>query len=375
MNASKTKWVRLGNYIERSMVNNSELKYGPEHIVGVTSKGTFAPTKAQTIDIDLKPYKLVNNGDFVYNPSRFNIGSIAYRTQGFCIVSHLYVVFRLTEYGKKYFNPEFLYMYMYRKEFFRMVDYLNFGSQRPEFNFFELSDIRVPLPPIEVQRELVDTYNGLKALAEQNEAMISRLTAACQAYIVDCRDKYPSVKVEEYLSVDDITNSENRDLEFLGININKEFMPTTATIEGLNKQKYKVLTKGRFVFSGMQTGRDVAIRVGLYSDDTDALISPAYTTFSVAKDKYNKLLPEYLFLQFKRAESDRLGWFYSDSSIRSNLDWGRFCEFQIPLPPIDVQQAIVDVYHCMERAKRIAATAREKLKTLCPALVQRAVHS
>ena len=55
-------------------VNNSELKYGPEHIVGVTSKGTFAPTKAQTIDIDLKPYKLVNNGDFVYNPSRFNIG-------------------------------------------------------------------------------------------------------------------------------------------------------------------------------------------------------------------------------------------------------------------------------------------------------------
>ena len=375
MNASKTKWVRLGNYIERSMVNNSELKYGPEHIVGVTSKGTFAPTKAQTIDIDLKPYKLVNNGDFVYNPSRFNIGSIAYRTQGFCIVSHLYVVFRLTEYGKKYFNPEFLYMYMYRKEFFRMVDYLNFGSQRPEFNFFELSEIRVPLPPIEVQRELVDTYNGLKALAEQNEAMISRLTAACQAYIVDCRDKYPSVKVGEYLSVDDITNSENRDLEFLGININKEFMPTTATIEGLNKQKYKVLTKGRFVFSGMQTGRDVAIRVGLYSDDTDALISPAYTTFSVAKDKYNKLLPEYLFLQFKRAESDRLGWFYSDSSIRSNLDWGRFCEFQIPLPPIDVQQAIVDVYHCMERAKRIAATAREKLKTLCPALVQRAAHS
>lgn len=375
MNASKTKWVRLGNYIKRSMVNNSELKYGPEHIVGVTSKGTFAPTKAQTIDIDLKPYKLVNNGDFVYNPSRFNIGSIAYRTQGFCIVSHLYVVFRLTEYGKKYFNPEFLYMYMYRKEFFRMVDYLNFGSQRPEFNFFELSEIRVPLPPIEVQRELVDTYNGLKALAEQNEAMISRLTAACQAYIVDCRDKYPSVKVGEYLSVDDITNSENRDLEFLGININKEFMPTTATIEGLNKQKYKVLTKGRFVFSGMQTGRDVAIRVGLYSDDTDALISPAYTTFSVAKDKYNKLLPEYLFLQFKRAESDRLGWFYSDSSIRSNLDWGRFCEFQIPLPPIDVQQAIVDVYHCMERAKRIAATAREKLKTLCPALVQRAVHS
>ena len=43
--------------------------------------------------------------------------------------------------------------------------------------------------------------------------------------------------------------------------------------------------------------------------------------------------------------------------------------------PIDVQQAIVDVYRCLERAKYIASQAREKLKTLCPALVQRAAHS
>lgn len=135
------------------------------------------------------------------------------------------------------------------------------------------------------------------------------------------------------------------------------------------------MRKGRFVFSGMQTGRDMAIRVGLYNSEEPALISPAYVTFSVSKDKRDKILPEYLNLQFKRSESDRLGWFYSDGSIRSNLDWNRFCEFQIPLPPIDVQQAIVDVYHCMERTKQIATTAREKLKTLCPALVQRAAHS
>lgn len=375
MSANETKWVRLGDYIDRSMVNNSDLKYDSEHIEGVTSKGEFAPTKAQTIDINLKPYKLVNNGDFVYNPSRFNIGSIAYRKQGFCIVSHLYVVFKLTEYGKKYFHPEFLYLYIYRKEFFRMIDYLNFGSQRPEFNFFELSDIMVPLPPIEVQRELVDTYNGLKSLAEQNEALIPRLSAACQAYIMDCQAKYPSVSLGEYIEVDEEQNINDEDLPFMGINIQKEFMPTNANTDGLKKNKYLIMRKGRFVFSGMQTGRDIAIRVGLYNSDKPALVSPAYITFSVSKDKRDRILPEYLNLQFKRSESDRLGWFYSDGSIRSNLDWDRFCEFQIPLPPIDVQQAIVDVYHCMERAKQIATTAREKLKTLCPALVQRAVHS
>lgn len=34
MGASKTKWVRLGDYIERSMANNFDLKYGSEHIEG-----------------------------------------------------------------------------------------------------------------------------------------------------------------------------------------------------------------------------------------------------------------------------------------------------------------------------------------------------
>ena len=75
MNASSVRWVRLGDYIERSMVNNSDLKYGPELIEGVNSDGVFCESRANTIDINLKPYKIVNNGDFVYNPSRLNLGS------------------------------------------------------------------------------------------------------------------------------------------------------------------------------------------------------------------------------------------------------------------------------------------------------------
>ena len=80
-----------------------------------------------------------------------------------------------------------------------MIEYLNFGSQRPEFNFFELSDIVIPLPSIEVQQELVNTYNGLKALAEQNEALIEPLSKACEAFIVDCKSKYDEVELGEYM--------------------------------------------------------------------------------------------------------------------------------------------------------------------------------
>ena len=371
----KVKWVRLEDYIEVYDRKNTNGKTYPFY--GINKDKTFMPTVADTNELDNTKYKIVSKGVFVFSGMQTGrdicIRITVYDEGTPILVSPAYTTFKVKDSNE--ILPIYLFLQFNRFEMDRYGWFLSDGSIRSNLDWSRFCDIKIPLPSIEVQCELVAIYNGLKTLAEQNEALIPRLSAACQAYIVDCCVKYPSVKLGEYISVDDITNSENRDLEFLGININKEFMPTSATTEGLNKQKYKVLTKGRFVFSGMQTGRDVAIRIGLYSEDADALISPAYTTFSIAKDKHDKLLPEYLFLQFNRTESDRLGWFYSDGSIRSNLDWSRFCEFQIPLPSLDVQQAIVDVYHCMERAQYIASQAREKLKTLCPALVQRAAHS
>ena len=97
--------IRLGDYIERSTINNKDLKYGVDLIVGVNSQGVFTPPKGNTDGVNLKPYKIVENGAFVYNPTRLELGSIAYRTEGLCIVSHLYMVFYLTDEGKKIIDP------------------------------------------------------------------------------------------------------------------------------------------------------------------------------------------------------------------------------------------------------------------------------
>lgn len=370
-----TKWVRLGDYIEQ--YDKKNIGGHPYPFFGINKDKTFMPTVADTNELDNTKYKVVEKGIFVFSGMQTGrdvcIRIAVYDSENPILVSPAYTTFKVID--SNIIDPVYLFLQFNRGESDRYGWFLSDGSIRSNLDWDRFCDIQIPLPSIEVQRELVEVYNGLKQLAEQNEALLPRLSAACHAYIVDCRDKYPSVPLGECIKIDDTVNSENRDLPFLGININKEFMPTSATTEGLKKAKYKVLTKGRFVFSGMQTGRDVAIRVGLYSKASDGLISPADTTFSISKDKDAILLSEFLMLQFNRSESDRLGWFYSDGSVRSNLDWPRFCDFQIPLPPIEVQQAIVDVYQCAERAKKIAAEARERLKTLCPALAQRAAHS
>lgn len=150
----------------------------------------------------------------------------------------------------------------------------------------------------------------------------------------------------------------------LGLNKDKEFMPTAANTESVDLSKYKVVKKGRFAFSGMQTGRDKCIRIGMYDiDSEDAVISPAYTTFEVnTSDVIN---PTYLFMLFNSKERDRLGWFCSDSSIRSNLDWNRFCDFDLALPPINIQQKYVDIYNAMVANQKCYEDSLEDLKLAC----------
>jgi len=334
MNASSVRWVRLGDYIERSMVNNSDLKYGPELIEGVNSDGVFCESRANTIDINLKSYKIVNNGDFVYNPSRLNLGSLAYRTTGMCIVSHLYVVFRLNELGKRYFLPDFLYMYFKRNEFLRLVTFLNLGSQRPEFNFYDMSEIRVPMPTLDIQHEVVATYNGLKSLAEQNEALIKPISNACEAFIVNCKSLYPEVEIGEYiLACDERNNFGKYQLDNLrGISTDKQFIETKANMDGVSLSSYKVVKPNEFAYVADTSRRGDKIAMELNSGESAILISSIYTSFRC--NDINKLLPEYLYLLLSRSEFDRYARFNSWGSARETFDWEEICRVKIALPPI-----------------------------------------
>lgn len=156
--------------------------------------------------------------------------------------------------------------------------------------------------------------------------------------------------------------------DFYGININKEFMPTVANTEGLDESKYKVVRKNRFVYSGMQTGRDECIRISMYTKDKPILVSPAYITFEVTA--LNTVLPLYFFMRFLTKEKDRYGAFCSDGSIRSNLDWEVFCDMDIELPPIEIQQKYVDVYNAMLANQQSYEHGLDDLKLTCDAYIE-----
>ena len=359
---------RLGDFIERSTANNRKLKYKEDLIVGVTSDGVFSAPKGNVNGVDLTPYKIVNNGDFVYNPSRFDLGSIAYRTEGLCIVSHLYQIFRLNEKGKEKIDPIWLFIYLRRKEFRREVTFRNFGSQRPEFNFNDLSEIELPLPSIEQQRKYVDVYLALQNNLATYQSKVDELKLVCDGYLDKLKVESKKLKVGDLMETVDKRNSELAYTGVQGININKVFFPTVANIDEGSTRNYKVVEQNQLAFSGMQTGRDMCIRIALNGESQPVIVSPAYTVLKI-KDE-NVVLAHYIMLWFSRKQIDRYGWFASDASIRSNLDLERFFDMDIPIPNISVQREIVNIHKYYIERQRIAEALKEQLKNICPVLIR-----
>lgn len=169
--------------------------------------------------------------------------------------------------------------------------------------------------------------------------------------------------IGKYIKLVDNRNKNLAITNLLGINITKNFMPSVANVSGTDLSKYKIIQKGQFAYSPMQVGRDETIRIALYTDDEPAIISPAYSVIEVIDE--NELLPEYMMMWFQRPESDRYGWFISDSSVRASLDYYRLCEIKIPIPHIEEQCKYVNLYKGVLTNQKTYENSLEDLQLIC----------
>lgn len=371
MTANKTKWVRLGDYIEVVDERNSEGIDYP--FCGINKDKTFMPTVADTNNIDNTKYKLVTQGTFVFSgmqTGRDVCIRIALQSEDKVIlVSPAYTTFRVKR--KHELSPLYLYMQFIRFEMDRYGWFLSDGSIRSNLDWDRFCDIRIPLPSMEVQRELVATYEGLKRLAEDNEALVAPLTEACQAFIVDCKRQYPSVPLGDYIEVVDERNTERKysEKDCVGVNIDKELKLMRGNLESKKFELFKLVEPFVFVYNPRGSRK---LGLGFNGRNTTYITTFNNIIFRVNKDN---LSSEYLYLLLSRKEFDRNAEFRSWGSSTEVFSWSALCETIIPLPPLEVQQSIVNLYHCIEEAKSVARETRERLTTLCPALVQYAINA
>jgi len=180
-------------------------------------------------------------------------------------------------------------------------------------------------------------------------------------------------RIGDYIQLVDTRNKDLAVTNLLGINITKNFMPSVANTSETDLSKYKIIQKGQFAYSAMQVGRDETIRIALYTEYKPAIVSPAYLVIEV-KD-INELLPEYMMMWFQRPESDRYGWFISDSSVRASLEWERFCEIQIPIPYIHEQQKFEAIYNGLMTNQKTYGNSLKDLQMICNTYIENLIKT
>ena len=362
---------KLGDLIELSDERNSDLKYGINDVKGISIQKVFIETKADMTGVSLKPYILVTPDYFAYVTVTSRNGekiTIAHNyTDNTYIVSSSYIVFKVK--CSELLLSDYLFMYFNRPEFDRYSRFNSWGSARETFSWEDMCDIDIELPPLSVQQKYVDIYNAMLENQRCYERGLEDLKLTFDALLDRFKKKSERKSVGDLLEETDERNTDNTYNEVFGVNITKQFMPSVASSKDVHN--YKIVRKNQFVYSGMQTGRDECIRIALLDKEESLIVSPAYSVLQVRNDY---VIPEYIQMWFSRSEMDRLGWFMSDSSIRSNLDLPRFFEIEIPVPMREEQNALVSLYKAYTLRRTINERLKEQIKKMCPVLIKGALE-
>lgn len=364
--------VRLGDLIELCDERNSEGKYGIDDVRGMTISKEIISTKADIKDTDLSKFYIVYPNEFIYNPRTHGkkIGLGFNNSLKPILISWNNTAFKVKDIEKV--EPTYLYMIFNREEWDREACYNSWGSSTVVFAWEDLCNMKIPLPSIETQKELVAVYNGLKELAEENEKLLEPLEESCQAFIVDCKKKYPMKRLGDMIEEVDIKNSDNKIKAVKSVSITKEFKETGAKVNKDELSGYKLVPPRHLSY--VQTTKNEKCFANALNTSNETYVVTSVNKVIKSKDE-NILDIGYLHLFLRREEFDRYAIFNSWGSAREIFAYDDLCDVQIPVPPLEIQQKIVDLYNCYEECKRISTTAREKIKNLCPALVQKAAHS
>ena len=365
--------VTLGDYVIRVERTNETEKYGVKDVRGVSNTKGFMETRANIDGRSLKKFLVIQPCEFVFNRRTTRNGErlgLAFNmTDRAFILTEDYVAFRVKPEKAEELSPYFLYLYFLRDEFDRYVRSNSWGSVTEFFNWDDMCRVKIPLPPIEVQREYVDAYKGLTALIEENEVLLKPLEATAQACVAECREKWPMVALGKYIEPIDVRNSDLKIKLSQGI-CNEKYFQNPKQVSK-NAKSDKVVRPGQFAYNRATTRNGEKISIALRYGET-CTVSSAYQVFQVINEQV--LSSEFLLLWFKRKEFDRYARYMSKGSAHEFFEFDDMCRVKIPLPPIEVQRAIVALYHCAEEARKIAAEARLQLTQVCPAMIQRASH-
>ncbi len=360
-------YKRLGDYIQKVSIRNTDLSIS--NLLGVNISKRFMPSVANQSGLDLSKYKVIKKGQFATNLMHVNRDEVLpvalFDESEPAIISPAYIIFEIIDTAK--LLPEFLMIEFLRAEFDRKAWTYCDSSVRGGLEWERLCDIKIPIPTLAEQQKYVAIYRSVLDQQKSYENSLTDLQLVCDSYLENLIKNEQKEALGKYIEQSDERNTD-LEIRFLqGVSTSKQLINTKANTTGVKFNNYKIVRIGNFVYVADTSRRGDKIALAM-NNNKDCIVSAIYTVFKVKNT--TKLLPEYLYLFFQRSEFDRYARFNSWGSARETFDWDEMCNVKIPVPSIEKQQAIVNIYHALQARKAINEQLKDSVKPLCPVLMR-----
>ena len=178
----KSNYDILGNHIRLIDTRNRESI--TDRVLGINIDKFFMPSVANVIGTDLSKYKLITKGKFACNPMHVGrderLPVALYAEEEPAIVSPAYFMFEVVD--NSILNEDYLMMWFRRPEFDRICWLHTDGSVRGGITWDDICRLELPIPPIEKQLEIVNSYKAITERIALKKKINDNLEATAQAY-------------------------------------------------------------------------------------------------------------------------------------------------------------------------------------------------
>jgi len=339
-------------------------------VLGVANdKGIFVNEKKKGEEIN-QSYYIVRRGYFCYNPYRVNVGSIGlieydYDNQ---IISGAYNVFKVDE---KNIEPKYLLALFKSKRFLDYVNELATGGVRMDFKIDYLKKWKIPLPPLEIQKEIVEKIEKQKAIIEGADKILENWEVNEKLF-----EGYPKYLLSDLLA-EPLKNGVNFTEEQMGrgtkiVNVKDIFVykyvnhdeldmvEIDKNVVGINR-----LRKGDILFVRSSVKKEGVGYCALINQVKEDVV---FSGFLIRARLKKEVLPEYA-LYYLRTKTVR-DYIVSDRSPVSitNINQAKLENIKIPLPPLEIQQKIVEELdkemEALEKVKLLKEKAEKRIEEI-----------
>ena len=153
----------------------------------------------------------------------------------------------------------------------------------------------------------------------------------------------------------------------IGVNIDKIIMPMRGNLEKKDFSNFHLVPPRHFAYNPRGSRK---LGIGFNDTEKTFIITFNDNVFRIKETAKKKILDTYLFMYLCRKEWDRYAEFISWGSSTEVFDWNIFCEEEIFLPPIQIQQKYVDVYNAMLENQKSYERGLDDIKLVCDAYTE-----